>query len=127
VPASLPTPSSQATDAVEPGTSITVEVIDRIDVIVSGASIGGAVEVIWTDGADALVSAPRGSSFALATSRVEVEATDGTVRVEIPRAATASVVVNGRRYLERSVDGLALIEPAAEVSDQVVRFIVQAP
>jgi len=126
-PTSLPTSPAQAPRPADLETTVSMNVVDRIDVIVSGASSGAALDVVWRDGAEALVAAPRGSSFSLATSRVEVGATDGAVRVEIPRAAAATVVVNGRTYLRRSTEGLSLVEPATEVSDERVRFLVRAP
>jgi hypothetical protein len=128
-PVSLPTttiqPASQADIAAT--ASVTVDVADRIEISVSSASGGSELEIVWRDGPSARVAAPRGSSFALGAGRVEVAATEGPIRIEAPPSAGLAVVVNGRTYLERTSAGLTVSEPAAEVSDESVRFLVRGP
>jgi hypothetical protein len=126
-----PPPTSTTVDqAVTPGetpapASVTVDVTEGIEILVTGASAGATVEVVWRDDASAQVSAPRGSSFALAAGRVEVGASAGAIRIEAPREARIEIVVNGVTYLERSAAGLSVVEPAAEITDGGVRFLVR--
>jgi hypothetical protein len=107
--------------------SVTVDVAERIEISVTTASGGSELVIVWRDGTSARVAAPRGSSFVLGASRVEVAATEGPIRIEAPRGAGLAVVVNGRTYLERTPAGLTVSEPAAEVSDESVRFLVREP
>jgi len=129
-------PSATATRAAAPAeapvaASIAVDVIEEIEVVVIGASAGATIDVIWTDAGSARVTAPSGSRFALATDRVEVRAAEGTLSVELPRTVRATLVVNGRSYLERSPQGAeietTLVEPAAEVTLDGIRFLVREP
>lgn len=127
-PASLSTtPAQPAPQDAASAASVTVDVADRIEISVSSASPGSELEVLWRDGTSVRVAAPRGSSFALGAGRVEVAATGGPIRIEAPRSAGLAVVVDGRTYLERTSAGLTLSEPAAEVSDDGVRFLVREP
>jgi hypothetical protein len=126
-PTSLPTPTSQSAAPVGAATTarVTVDVTDRIDFVVRSASAGTALEIVWRDDTAASVAAPEGSSFALGAGRVEVQATAGAIRIEAPRGAELAVTVNGRTFLERSAAGLTVAEPAAEVTDGGVRFLVR--
>jgi hypothetical protein len=126
VPVTTTPPAAALADAIATA-SVTVDVADRIEISVSSASSGSALEIVWQDGTSARVAAPRGSRFALGAGRVEVEATEGPIRIEAPRGAELAVVVNGRTYLERTPDGLTVSEPAAQVSDESVRFLVREP
>jgi hypothetical protein len=123
----VPAPAA-ATQSAAPGdptaASVAVVVVDAIEVVVTGAAAGAAVDVTWLDEGSARVAAPSGSEFTFSSGRIEVQATAGALRLELPRAARASVVVNGRDYLERSAAGISVIEPAAEVTDERVRFVV---
>jgi hypothetical protein len=126
-----PAPTSTTVDqTVAPGeapapASVAVDVAEGIEIVVTGASAGATLEVVWRDDASAQVSAPRGSSFALAAGRVEVGASAGAIRIEAPRDARLEVIVNGATYLERSAAGLSVVEPAVEVADGGVRFLVR--
>jgi hypothetical protein len=100
----------------------------RIAVIVRGARAGTEIEVVWVDQATARVSAPSGSGFTYGDGRAEVMAAPGPIRVELPRDASfASLEVDGRVFLERSADGLAVPGPAVERSEAGIRFVVDAP
>jgi hypothetical protein len=123
------TPSTTvAVPAADPATaSVAVDVVDEIRVFVTGAAAGATIEVVWIDTALARVTAPSGSRFTMATGRVEVQAVAGSVSVELPRAARASLTVNGRSYLERAAEGTRVVEPAAEVTDDRIRFLVREP
>jgi hypothetical protein len=127
-------PAATVTSAPDAGpstASIAVDVADGIQVIVTGASAGATIDVVWTDAASARVTAASGSRFTLATGRVEVQAVEGIVSLELPRTARSGLVVNGRTYLEPSPQGSTLgatvVGPAAEVTDARVRFLVPAP
>jgi len=123
------TPAGSVASTAGPATaSIAVDVVDEIQVLVIGASEGATIDVVWTDAGPARVTAPSGSRFTLATGRVEVRAVEGTVSIELPRAARASLVVNGRAYVEPSPTGTTtIVEPAAEVADDRIRFLVREP
>ncbi len=121
---SAPAPQASETSA------IAVEVLDgRIEVIVRGAAPGTLVEVVWGEGTSARVEGPRGSGFTYSAGRLEVDATAGALRVELPRAASSAVVeIDGRLFLERSdAAGLRLSVPAVERTDDIVRFVVPTP
>jgi hypothetical protein len=129
VPAPEPAATTQAApvEVAETTASVAVDVADGIEIVVRNASGGSALELVWRDDAEARVAAPRGSSFALGTGRVEVDASAGAIRIEAPRDAQIALSVNGRTYLERSAQGLTVSEPAAEVTDAGVRFLVRDP
>jgi hypothetical protein len=100
----------------------------RIAVIVSGAEPGTVIDVQWVERATARVSAPSGSGFTYADGRAEVEAAPGPIEVQLPRAAdAASLVVDGRLFLERSGALLEVPGPAVERSAEGIRFVVPAP
>jgi len=128
-PTSLPTTTSQsaAPEGAASAASVTVDVTDRIEFVVRSVPAGSALEVVWRDDTAASVAAPEGSSFALGAGRVEVDASAGAIRIEAPRGADLAVTVNGRTFLERSAAGLTVAEPAVEVTDEGVRFLVREP
>jgi hypothetical protein len=129
IPTTLPEAPSQsaAPERAAPTATVTVDVTDRIEIVVRGAAAGSALEVVWRDDSAASVAAPEGSSFALGAGRVEVDASAGAIRIEAPRGADLAVTVNARTFLERSAAGLTVVEPAAEVTDGGVRFLVRDP
>lgn len=97
----------------------------RIAVVVRRAPGGASIEVAWTDGPEAGVSAPPGSSFAYGVGRIEVDAVSGPVRIQLPRGATlASVVVNGVEYVRRSGDEVEVMGQTIERSENLLRFSV---
>ena len=116
------------TQAVASAAGISVAVPQgRIAVIVSGARPGTVIEVAWVERPTARVSAPSGSGFTYADGRAEVEAAPGAIHIELPRDASfASLEVDGRVFLERSTEGLAVPGPAVESSDAGLRFVVPA-
>lgn len=128
-PTSTPTaiPESPTPAAAAAAASVTVDVTDRIDIVVRSAAAGSAIEVVWRDDTAASVAAPEGSSFALGSGRVEVDASAGAIHIEAPRGADLAVTVNGRTFLERTAAGLTVVEPAASVTDEGVRFLVRDP
>lgn len=133
-----PTPSSTETEsppaaapapALDPQMSaIAVPVSDgRIDVIVRGAAPGSSLEVAWSVEVTARIVAPPGSGFTYADGRVEVDATAGPLRIELPRAASAATVVVGNRlFVERTASGVVVHEPVVERTEDIVRFVIPA-
>lgn len=111
-----------------PAAGISVGVPDgRITVVVSGAEPGTVIDVRWVERATARVSAPSGSGFTYADGRAEVEAAPGPIEVDLPRAAeAASLVVDGRVFLERIGAELDVPGPAVERTDARIRFVVPA-
>jgi hypothetical protein len=128
-PTSPPTATTQsaAPAAAAATASVTVDVTDRIEFVVRSAAAGSALEVVWRDDSSASVAAPEGSGFALGAGRVEVDASAGPIHIEAPRAADLAITVNGRTFLERTAAGLTVVEPAASVTDEGVRFLVRDP
>ena len=115
-------PQSPASDA--SGISIAVPE-GLVDVVVRGASTGSEVLVTWTDEAAASVSAAPGSRFTYAAGRIEVDASRGTVRLELPRAATrVSLEVDGHLYLTGSPASLEVAGPSVETTLESIRFRV---
>jgi hypothetical protein len=100
----------------------------RIAVIVTGTEAGTVIDVRWVERATARVSAPSGSGFTYADGRAEVEAAPGPIEVQLPREAdAASLVVDGRLFLERSGARLEVPGPAVERTAEGIRFVVPAP
>jgi len=98
-----------------------------VHVIVRGATTGSEVLVTWTDEAVASVSAAPGSRFTYAAGRVEVDASRGAVRVELPRAATrVSLEVDGDLYLSGSPSALEVGGASVERTRESIRFRVPA-
>jgi len=133
-PSADPIATGEPTDAVataqgSPAAGISVAVPDgRIAVIVRGPAPGSAIDVVWTEGVTASVSAPPGSGFSYADGRVEVDAAAGAMLLELPRAAAfVSLEVDGRIFLQRSGERLDVPGPAAERTDAGIRFVVPAP
>ena len=110
-------------------TSVAVEPRDgRLQVILRDAAPGSLLEVAWTDAASARVVAPAGSAFTYADGRIEVDATAGQIRVELPRTlAAATVEVDGVVYVERSAADVTVSRPSAELGGDLVRFVVPGP
>ena len=125
-----PRPSTAATSAPQgaPVAGISVGVPDgRITVVVNGADPGTVIEVRWVDRATARVSAPSGSGFTYADGRAEVAAAPGPIEVELPRIAdAASLVVDGRVFLERVGGELDVAGPTVARTEEGVRFVVPA-
>ena len=126
--ASAPGPGGTAEQAAASMTGISVAVPQgRIAVVVRGAQPGTVIEVDWVERATARVSAPTGSGFTYADGRAEVEAAPGAIHVELPRDASFALLeVDGRVFLERSAEGLAVPGPAVESSEAGLRFVVPA-
>jgi hypothetical protein len=128
VPASGPT-GALTTAQGSPEASISVAVPEGgIAVLVRGAEPGSLIEVAWGPDAVATVSAPHGSEFSYADGRVEVDATPGPVRVELPGSpGLASLEVGGRLFLARAGTRLDVQGPVDERTDAGIRFLVPAP
>jgi len=109
----------------QPG-GIAVEVPQgRILVVIHGATPGTELEVTWVDELTARISAPVGSTFTYSDGRAEVDAVPGVIRVELPRGARmATVEVDGRRYLQRTPQGLEVPGPAVERTEDRIRFLI---
>jgi hypothetical protein len=98
-----------------------------IEVIVRGATPGSVLEVAWGAGASARVQGPIGTRYTFGDGRLELEAEAGDLRLELPRSAASSVVVDGRVYVTRSATGVSVGATAVERTDDLVRFVVPAP
>lgn len=96
----------------------------EIRVIVREAVPGTVLGVVWSDDATARISGPAGSAFTYGDGRLEVDAEDGDLRLELPRTATSTVEVNGRVYVARTPTGVTVSEPAVERTDERVLFLV---
>ena len=107
-------------------------VSDGVQVSLADVPVGTALEVTWVDaGVDApaaAVYAALGTAFSTSASegRIEASAVVGPVRVELPRQATrASLVVDGRIYLEKTGERIDYPGPPALVDGKRVRFEVR--
>ncbi|MDH3207264.1 MAG: hypothetical protein OEO79_11665 [Gemmatimonadota bacterium] len=117
-------PQALAVDAASSGISIAV-LDGPVHVVVRGAAAGSELLVTWTDETAASVRAASGSRFTYAAGRVEVDASRGTVSLELPRAATrVSVEVDGRLYLSGSPEALEVAGPTVERTRESIRFRV---
>ena len=111
-----------------PAAGISVAVSEGgIAVVLSGVEPGTVIDVQWVERPTARISAPPGSGFTYADGRAEVEAAPGPIEVELPRAAeAASLMVDGRLFLERAGERLDVPGPAVQRTDAGVRFVVPA-
>jgi hypothetical protein len=130
VPAATPTPTSTSTPTgattqmpTTSGIAVDLEGL-ALAVIVRGAAPGAVVEVVWTSEAVARVEGPAGSGFTYGEGRLEVESAAGDLRLELPRAARSTVEVDGRVWVERSVEGLSVNGPTIERTNDLLRFVV---
>lgn len=123
-PSVAETPMATTRDATSAG--ITVAISDGVvHVVVRGAAPGSEVSVQWTDQRTASLTAPPGSRFTYSSGRVEVDASRGSVGIELPRdARLVSLEVDGDLYLTGSADALEVLGPAFERTDESVRFRV---
>jgi hypothetical protein len=126
-----PAPSPSGTEALSPASSptpagITVSIQDgSVHVSVRGAAIGSEISVVWTDESTASVTAPAGSRFTYSSGRVEVDASRGSVGLELPREARlVSLDVDGHLYLTGSANALEVPGPAFERTSGSLRFRV---
>jgi len=124
-PAAVPTVAPASGIASAPGGAIEVPVTaGRIAGIVRGVSPGTEVEVVWVDAPTARVAAPAGSVFAYGGGRAEVDAADGPLRVEMPRAAElATLEVDGVEYVRRAGDLVSVAGPATQRTDARILFV----
>lgn len=98
---------------------------DGIRVVVTGASPGSELEVVWVAGATARISAEWGSSFSFGGDLLEARLAEGPVRVELPRNATAaSVEVDGQVYVQLSGDLIRLGETPSGQAEGTVTFTI---
>jgi hypothetical protein len=114
------------TPSVVQSAGISVAIPDgRVHVVVRGAAPGSIVSVVWTDQAVASLSAAAGSRFTYASGRIEVDASRGSVDLELPRGAEqVSLEVDGRLYLTGSPERPEVLGPAIERSGEAIRFSV---
>ena len=126
-PAALSVVGTQSTPSPDASSAgITVAVSDGfVQVVVRGAAPGSEVSVAWTDQHTASLTAPPGSRFTYSAGRVEVDASRGAVRMELPRdARLVSLEVDGDLYLTGSPGSLEVLGPAVERTDESIRFRV---
>ncbi len=92
--------------------------------LLSGAGPGTSIEVLWSDGPTARISAAPGSSFTFGAGRAEAMVAPGPVRVELPRSAErVRLEVDGRTLLRRTSSGLEVLEPVVEQTEAGIRFL----
>jgi hypothetical protein len=128
-PSPAPAAVEQTPQAAPPESGIAVNVRDgQIQVVVRGAMPGSLVEVVWVDAATAAVTAADGSTFTYRDGYVEVYASPGDLRVELPRwARMASVEVDGRIYVRRFSGDVEIPGPSSGTSGDRIRFVVPGP
>lgn len=121
-------PTTVTTPAQLPPTSgIAVDVSGGdIHVIVRGAQPGATLQVVWTSGAIARVAGPAGTGFTYGEGRLQVDAMPGDVRLEIPRGVMATVEIDGRVVLERSLDGVTVNGPVRARTDDAITLEIGA-
>ncbi len=96
-------------------------VVVELDQVPTGTSI----EVRWVTGPAVTVLGAQGSSFTSAQGRVQATITSGPVTIEFPESiSAASLVVNGRIYLQRSAGYESTSVPVVERDANRIRFIV---
>lgn len=117
-----------ATEATETGEHTIDVAVGASGLLISlqGVPEASQVEIEWTDGTTARITAADGSSFSIAEGRVESVVTGGPVRLVLPAAAgPLRLEVNGRRLLSRSGDEVEL--PEGSVVDTPERLILRVP
>ncbi|HUE96505.1 MAG TPA: hypothetical protein VMN39_07580, partial [Longimicrobiaceae bacterium] len=116
-------------DSPEAGVSVPID-NGRLRVIVTGAAAGVRVRASLVEGRLGGVSASgdaAGARFETGVGVVRVtEVSGGELRVEIPRAATAaSIVIDGRTYLEKEGDAIRVDTALEEAPGSEVLFLVK--
>ena len=131
-PATTAQPTA-ATTAAPPEVGVRVALVPAgVTISLAGVALGTALEVTWVDaeagaGAAAVYSS-EGTTFSTSASegRIDASTVVGPVRVELPReAARASLVVDGRVYLEKAGERIDYPGPPALVEGTRVRFEVR--
>ena len=111
------------------------EVGVRVAVVPAGVSIsltgvpaGTVLDVLWVAEGTAAVYATEGTSFvtSAAEGRIEAAVAAGPIRIELPLSATqASLMVDGRVYLEKNGERIEYPGPPALVERDRVSFQVR--
>ena len=121
-------PVVEATEA-QAVSAATIEVpvgAEGLTVTLRGVPEGEQIEVVWTDGATAEISAADGSSYSIAEARAEAVVTGGPIRLTLPASAgPIRVEVNGRRVLSRRAEEIELPEGSIEESSS--RLLLAVP
>jgi hypothetical protein len=97
-------------------------------VALGGATPRGTIELSWVVESTAAVYAPEGTTFSTseAAGRIDAELAPGIVRIELPIGAPrASLIVNGRVYMEKVGERIEYPGVPALVEGQKVRFEVR--
>lgn len=96
-----------------------------IRVSVNDMTEGSDLEVVWIEASTARIVAGAGSTFSYADGRAQASVVAGPVRVELPRdASEVSIDVDGRTYLRRTADGLVVLGPIVEQTEDRIRFLI---
>ena len=113
----------------------TREVGVRVAVVPAGVRIsltavtaGTVLDVSWVAESTAALYAPEGTAFSTsaAEGRIEAVVAAGPIRIELPPSALrASLVVDGRVYLEKTGERIDYPGPPALVEGARVRFQVR--
>jgi hypothetical protein len=99
-----------------------------VHVVVRGADPGTEMWVVWRSEPSARVIAPPGSRFTYAAGRVEVDASRGAIRVELPSGVEeVSLEVDGQIFLQGRPQSLSVFGPAVERSQDSILFLVDGP
>lgn len=94
-----------------------------VDVVIRGLPRGADVRIVLVRGTRARVYGPRGTRFRTEEGRIEAISPGGTVRVELPEAASRSrVTVNGEVYLRKTGDHLEVLGPVRTRGEAEIRF-----
>jgi len=122
---STPT-GATAAEPDRPESAVAVRVPDEgMRILLVGASAGSRVDIVWSVGPMARVTAAEGSTFSYANGRLEADLSDGPVRLELPRgSAPISLEVDGRMLLSHSGNGLQVFGPIADSSDAHITLTV---
>jgi hypothetical protein len=98
-----------------------------VELRVDGLPEGEEVTVLLVDGDQAGIFGPASTRFRTEEGRVEAIATEGGIRIELPRGVRrATVVVNGVPYLRKSGDSLEILGPVRDSASSEIRFLGRA-
>lgn len=98
-----------------------------VELRVEGLPEGEEITVLLVDGDQAGIFGPPSTRFRTEEGKVEAFATEGGIRVELPRSARrATVIVNGAPYLRKSGDSLEILGPVKDSAAAEIRFLGRA-
>ena len=96
---------------------------EGVELWVQDLSEGAEVRVVWVEGDQAGIFGQEGTLYRREANRLEAQGPPGSVRIEIPRSFSGTVIgVNGRIILRKSGESLEVLGPVLSRTESEIRF-----